>query len=148
MHATLGCMYRSYEEDQCPDCLQLCAHVLSQAQAYVAHLGTLRPKNPFKKDDDLHEGWGYAEARICQSVAPTRDHAHAGHHLQHASSMPSVYEAYNQRHMVPYSFVQGGSVRGAGHGVGADSLAHEYGPRILAASPCCMRAWRMSHVIL
>lgn len=123
----VACMYRQYEEDQCPDCLQLCAVLLSQAQAYVAHLGTLRPKNPFKKDDDLHEGWHLAEARISQTAVPARGAAHASYHLQHASSMPTVHEAYGSRHFTPVSFTQSDAARSTWTGApaGLDSLAHE-----------------------
>ena len=136
-------MYRQHE-DACPDCLQLLSHLLAQAQAYVTHLGTLRPTNQWKKDDDLHgHPWAHpaapgARVQLLHSppqvagvaIAPLRMPPPYAH-------QPSVYDAYtpSDRSHAPLYQEARGQARSVWDAAGSSSqaLAHE------CASPraCC-----------
>ena len=91
-------MYSRVHEDECPDCLTLLQSLLSSAQRYIAHLSTLRPKNEFKKDDDLHgQPWTSAEAAGTQmhmraamgATLWSQQHTSVSSQLQ-----PTIYETY------------------------------------------------------
>jgi hypothetical protein len=89
-------MYRQ-QEDSCSECLQLLSDLLSRAQAYVAHLGASRPRNQFKKDDDLHESlWSYSASHSVRALADPSTSASIPVALDPPfSSLPSVYEAHS-----------------------------------------------------
>jgi hypothetical protein len=91
-------MYRQ-QEDTCSECLELLSDFLSRAQAYVAHLGTFRPTNQFKKDDDLHESLRPLSAAQSVRTVPaqvfTTSIPVATAKDPPFSSLPSVYEAHS-----------------------------------------------------
>lgn len=134
-------MYRPSEEQwaECPvDCLQVLSNFLTAAQAYVAHLGTLRPKNRFKKDDDLHGRAWVVPAHVGQGVLPESFQAPGQHHpLQ--QEHPNVYDAYCHRygmsHVPVYSDIRREQRTYHEAGRAESILAHECAARLLFLWP-------------
>lgn len=121
LHASA--MYRP-QEDQCPaDCLQVVSNFLSAAQAYIAHLGTLRPNDRFKKDDDLSgASWVLASTHPAQGFP--QHHPYQPPQQGH----PDVYDVY--RHGIGMVHVAPTVVRDCRTGSEASSsmIAQECAP--------------------